>query len=230
VKPMLNPSEIRVKDPDIVNASKPEQLAILQFMLKAREMSPATKLRFVQKQEDEFGTLLTLSLDIPDLSEAENFRLYELAQEFYQEGKLDLTVTVGRHLNHDKQVLRLKSFVKKDDLIDNFKEPAPTFMGRFHIAPGQVSALLILAVVAIMFVMVLSMNVFLRESFPALYPGVVTRRGPNAFIKTARTSLDQTIWDISRELGTRTLDHQGDEWKNLERQRELLEKARRDLQ
>jgi hypothetical protein len=229
VKTMLNPSEIRVKDPDIVNASKPEQRAISQFMLKAREVSPRTKLRFVQKDQDEFGTLLTLSLDVPDVNDPENYKLYELAQEFYQEGKLDLTVTVGRHLNHDKQVLRLKSFVKKDDLIDNFKEPAPTIMGRLHIAPGQVSVLLILAMVAIMFVMDLSMNVFLRESFPALYPGVVTRRGPDAFIKTARTSLDQTIWDINHELWTRTLDHEGDEWKNLERQRELLQRARRDL-
>ncbi len=215
-----------------LDATSAEQRVIKQFLSKAREIFPKTELRFVQRDQDSFGKLLVFGLKVSDVDNAENFRLYELAQDFYEEGKLTVAVTMSSSPNSNQQLLRLKPFLKNDELADEAQslEPSTSFWARFRPRRFQVNAIAFVIVGSSIGILIFDTGQWVHRSFPQFFPGVVQLRGADRYIKTARQSLDQTIAEIKYELSSRVIDHEGEEYKDLQKQRALMEKARADLQ
>lgn len=225
---MINGLLTKKKNRFTSDATKEEQSAIRQLVEKADVISPGTKLRFVQRDENATDSLLILSLSVPNINEADNFRLYALAHDLYEEGKPSMVVTFNSTPNLDQKLLRLKPFLPKQMLAVDVQETIDPIAYTGWTKRYRLQFLALLAFLLAFEIMYGQMNKWVHKKFPNLFPNTVERA--NQYVELSKFTLGSNLWDLEQDLKSSRFDHRSPEYKSLEQQRKRIVNALKDLE
>jgi hypothetical protein len=208
-------------------AKADEKDAIVKVLAGAETVAPGTRIRFVQRETDEMGRLLVISLNTPADSQSNSFNLYAIAHELGDPNSdLNVTITQNATPEEGKQLLKITSFVPKDKIAIDFKEPrSPSILERIYrwfTDPALLAYVILVAVTAY--------NCGLQQGHDSMPKFLHSSSENHAKINNVRATIDDAIRDIEEQSSKRDVLHIGGrKLKQLEAEKDALGKARLNL-
>ncbi len=215
-------------------ATAEERAAIKLLVERAQKILPGTRVNFVQREQDGIGTLLVVSLLSPNFDDPENFELHAIAHDLDETSDLSLIVTQSSLPSEDKQLLKVRSFLSADEISADLKEPPhySIFWRPEHQkvwGEGPLKKVILFSCIAVMVIYFLYVPLLrmAQANFPQIFGRELLGTKFERRIGFVRLTVDDAIQDIDAQIRKLTLTTE--QVQELEADRALLEKAKRDL-